>query len=262
MAYVISRSGSDWEEIYVKDCQTGNDLQDHILWAKFTNALHKAILGSLGVGEDIDFVAHGLHGGIDVLGVGTHLDELRVGLGEVAHEEIVAVVHARFGEEHHRLVLVDTHSIEAQGLSGVHVEELVVGLRSANLVVVDFLHRVLGRCLLALLGSVVGTGYNEWREVVPEGESVLEDVTFADDRMILQYAKDNCTHLYTYTTEGKRLSEIQFPTFGSASVSGKRGQKEVFYTFTSYTVPTSVYSYDMASGKSSVLYAPKVSFRR
>ena len=38
MAYVISRSGSDWEEIYVKDCQTGRDIDDHIVWAKFTGA--------------------------------------------------------------------------------------------------------------------------------------------------------------------------------------------------------------------------------
>lgn len=38
MAYVISRNGSDWEEIYVKDCQTGKVLDDHIVWAKFTGA--------------------------------------------------------------------------------------------------------------------------------------------------------------------------------------------------------------------------------
>ena len=37
-AYVISRSGSDWEEIYVKDVATGKLLDDHIVWAKFTNA--------------------------------------------------------------------------------------------------------------------------------------------------------------------------------------------------------------------------------
>lgn len=38
MAYVISRNGSDWEEIYVKDCQTGKVMDDHIVWAKFTGA--------------------------------------------------------------------------------------------------------------------------------------------------------------------------------------------------------------------------------
>ena len=37
-AYVISRSGSDWEEIYVMDVKTGKLLPDHIVWAKFTGA--------------------------------------------------------------------------------------------------------------------------------------------------------------------------------------------------------------------------------
>ena len=47
------------------------------------------------------------------------------------------------------------------------------------------------------------------KELVGEGESVLEDVTFtADNRMILQYAKDNCNQLYVYDTDGNRLSEI------------------------------------------------------
>ena len=38
LAYVISRNGSDWEEIYVKDVATGKLLDDHIVWAKFTDA--------------------------------------------------------------------------------------------------------------------------------------------------------------------------------------------------------------------------------
>ena len=54
----------------------GHNLAPLIIARMLQVGLHKAILGSLGVGEDIDFVAHSLHGGIDVLGVGTHLDEL------------------------------------------------------------------------------------------------------------------------------------------------------------------------------------------
>lgn len=95
-----------------------------------------------------------------------------------------------------------------------------------------------------------------------EGESVLEDVTFtADNRMILQYAKDNCNQLYVYDTDGNRLSEIELPTFGTTSVSGARGQKELFYSFTSYTTPGAIYSYDMVTAKSTLLSTPKLAFR-
>ena len=54
-----------------------------------------------------------------------------------------------------------------------------------------------------MVADVDRPGYNDWKEVVPEGESVLTDVTFAADRMILQYSKDNCNQMYTYTTDGK-----------------------------------------------------------
>ena len=112
-----------------------------------------------------------------------------------------------------------------------------------------------------MVADVDRPGYNDWKEVVPEGESVLTDVTFAADRMILQYSKDNCNQMYTYTTDGKRIGEIKLPTFGSTSASGMRGQKEVFYSFTSYTMPNTVYSYDLNTDKSTVWAAPKINFR-
>ena len=276
MAYVISRSGSDWEEIYVKDCQTGNDLQDHILWAKFTNVTW--------LGDGFYYSAY---------------DAPEKGRETSAKNSVQKIYYHKIGTpqtDDQLFYMNPTQPLRFYGVS-VNKDETVMFLTESgmdngnNLFVRDltkpnsqFIQMCANPKYIYSTVQTVGDkiyiltnaeapkyrlmqadlkhpGYNEWREVVPEGESVLEDVVFADDRMILQYAKDNCTHLYTYTTEGKRLSEIQFPTFGSASVSGKRGQKEVFYTFTSYTVPTSVYSYDMASGKSSVLYAPKVSFR-
>ena len=276
MAYVISRSGSDWEEIYVKDCQTGNDLQDHILWAKFTNVTW--------LGDGFYYSAY---------------DAPEKGKETSAKNSVQKIYYHKIGTpqtDDQLFYMNPTQPLRFYGVS-VNKDETVMFLTESgmdngnNLFVRDltkpnsqFIQMCANPKYIYSTVQTVGDkiyiltnaeapkyrlmqadlkhpGYNEWREVVPEGESVLEDVVFADDRMILQYAKDNCTHLYTYTTEGKRLSEIHFPTFGSASVSGKRGQKEVFYTFTSYTVPTSVYSYDMASGKSSVLYAPKVSFR-
>ena len=64
-----------------------------------------------------------------------------------------------------------------------------------------------------------------------------------------------------YDTDGNRLSEIALPTFGTTSVSGARGQKELFYSFTSYTTPGAIHSYDMATAESTLLSTPKLSFR-
>ena len=113
-----------------------------------------------------------------------------------------------------------------------------------------------------MVASLSKPGYNDWKELVPESDAVLEGVTFVDgDKMVLSYAKDNCSHAYLYNIEGKKLSDINLPGVGSASFSGKRERKELFYSYTSYTVPSTVYKYDLASAKSSVYSAPKVNFK-
>lgn len=75
--------------------------------------------------------------------------------------------------------------------------------------------------------------------------------------MVLTYTKDNCSHAYLYNIKGEKLSEIKLPGVGSASFSGKRERKELFYSYTSYTVPTTIYQMDLTSGKSSIYSQPK-----
>jgi len=59
----------------------------------------------------------------------------------------------------------------------------------------------------------------------------------------------------------QQLSEIKLPTVGSAAFYGDKDRKEIFYSFSSFTVPTSNYQYDFSTGTSKVYSAPKVKFR-
>ena len=72
--------------------------------------------------------------------------------------------------------------------------------------------------------------------------------------------KDACTHSYIYDYEGNRLSEIKLPSVGSAGFSCRKGHPECYYTFTSFTVPSTIYSYDIESGASTLYDSPKVNF--
>ena len=116
---------------------------------------HQSVTRSVGVGKDIHLAVNGLHGIIDIVRIGTHLYELRVGLLQVAYEEVVAVRHTSLGQVHHRFVAVDAYAIEAQRLRGVLIEEAVFALRCADLVVINLLHRVLSRCFLTFLRCVI-----------------------------------------------------------------------------------------------------------
>ena len=109
--------------------------------------------------------------------------------------------------------------------------------------------------------SLAAPGINSWIEMVPESESVLESADVIGDRLLLTYSKDASSHAYVCDLYGRRLHEVTLPMIGSVGFSGKKGDKECFYGFGSYTVPTTIYSYDMETDKSTLFAAPKVSFR-
>jgi prolyl oligopeptidase len=95
-----------------------------------------------------------------------------------------------------------------------------------------------------------------------EAAEVLDGVTFTNGQMILEYSKDASSHAYLYNMDGTRLHEIALPSVGNASFYGKRDLKECFYSFSSFTEPGTVYRYDAAQDRSTVYAAPKVNFKQ
>ena len=276
MAYVISRSGSDWEEIYVKDCQTGRDIDDHIVWAKFTGAtwlgdgFYYSAYDAPEKGREtsaknsvqkIYYHKIGTPQSKDQLFFMNPTQPLRFYNVDIDHDEKVMTLNEGGMDNGNNLYVRDLTKPNSQFIqmcSDTRFRYSTVETVGKKMYILTNAGAPKYRLMVA---DVDRPGYNDWKEVVPEGESVLTDVTFADDRMILQYSKDNCNQMYTYTTDGKRIGEIKLPTFGSTSASGMRGQKEVFYSFTSYTMPNTIYSYDLNTDKSTVWAAPKVNFR-
>lgn len=276
MAYVISRSGSDWEEIYVKDCQTGRDIDDHIVWAKFTSAtwlgdgFYYSSYDAPEKGREtsaknsvqkIYYHKIGTPQSEDQLFFMNPTQPLRFYNVDIDHDEKVMTLNEGGMDNGNNLYVRDLTKPNSQFIqmcSDTRFRYSTVETVGKKMYILTNAGAPKYRLMVA---DVDRPGYNDWKEVVPEGESVLTDVTFTDDRMILQYSKDNCNQMYTYTTDGKRIGEIKLPTFGSTSASGMRGQKEVFYSFTSYTMPNTVYSYDLNTDKSTVWAAPKINFR-
>ena len=276
MAYVISRSGSDWEEIYVKDCQTGRDIDDHIVWAKFTGAtwlgdgFYYSAYDAPEKGREtsaknsvqkIYYHKIGTPQSEDQLFFMNPTQPLRFYNVDIDHDEKVMTLNEGGMDNGNNLYVRDLTKPNSQFIqmcSDTRFRYSTVETVGKKMYILTNAGAPKYRLMVA---DVDRPGYNDWKEVVPEDESVLTDVTFADDRMILQYSKDNCNQMYTYTTDGKLIGEIKLPTFGSTSASGMRGQKEVFYSFTSYTMPNTIYSYDLNTDKSTVWAAPKVNFR-
>ena len=276
-AYVISRSGSDWEEIYVMDVKTGKLLPDHIVWAKFT--------GADWLGDGFYYSAY---------------DAPEKGKETSAKNEVQKVYYHKMGTPQSEDVLFYQNPANPLRFYSVSVnkEETMMFLTEAgmdqgsNLYVRDL--RVPGSQFIQMTGDcsknyapaqIIGNriymvtnagapkyrmmvadinkpGYNDWKELVAETDAVLEDVVFVDgDKMVLLYAKDNCSRAYLSNINGEKIREIKLPGVGSASFSGKRERKELFFSYTSYTVPTTIYRYDLDEDKSMVMSSPKVGFK-
>ncbi len=100
-----------------------------------------------------------------------------------------------------------------------------------------------------------------WKDIVPETDNAMQGVSTANKKMFVNYLKDASTLVKQFDYTGKLERDVELPGIGSAGGFGGRvDEKEVYYSFTSFTTPTSIYKYNIASGKSSLYAQPKVDF--
>ncbi len=104
-------------------------------------------------------------------------------------------------------------------------------------------------------------GVENWKDLVPENENAMQGVSTVGNKMFVNYLKDASTQVKQFDYDGKLEREIELPAIGSAGgFNGEHGDKDTYYSFTSFTTPTSIYKLDIASGKSTLYAQPKVDF--
>ncbi|MEX2263120.1 MAG: prolyl oligopeptidase family serine peptidase [Bryobacteraceae bacterium] len=97
-----------------------------------------------------------------------------------------------------------------------------------------------------------------WREIVPEGKSVLEEMTTAGGHLFVHYLENVTSRMKVFTHAGKYVREVKFPALGSVkSVSGRWESNQVFLQFASFHVPPTIYLYDVAKGGQEVWAKPE-----
>jgi len=98
-----------------------------------------------------------------------------------------------------------------------------------------------------------------WKEVIPESDMVMlrglfgQPVTFVGGKIFVNYLKDVKSQIVIFEPDGTRVGEISFPAIGTVGgLSGNWDSDEVFFIFTSYHIPTTIYRYDVSSGEKEV----------
>ena len=98
-------------------------------------------------------------------------------------------------------------------------------------------------------------------EVIPESKDKLEAVSSVGDHFVALYLKDAHSAVRLFKFDGSRDGEITLPGLGTAGgFTGKRKDRETFYSFASYTTPTEIFRYDFDKSASALLFKPKAKF--
>lgn len=104
-------------------------------------------------------------------------------------------------------------------------------------------------------------GVENWKDLIPENENTIQGVSTVGMKIFVDYLKDASTQVKQFDYSGKLEREIELHGIGSAGgFFGEHGDKTTYYSFTSFTTPTSIYKLDIASGKSELYAQPKVDF--
>ena len=102
-----------------------------------------------------------------------------------------------------------------------------------------------------LAADVARPQRENWREIIPQGDAVLNGISIYGEKIFAQYEKNASSRLRLFALDGGPISEIALPAIGTVTASGGRWNRdEAFFDFSSFTVPPSVYRVDLSNHES------------
>ncbi|MGI6358314.1 MAG: prolyl oligopeptidase family serine peptidase [Bacillota bacterium] len=276
LAYSCSQSGSDWQQIRVVSVDDGQEYPDLINWCKFTTIAwlpddsgffytRFPEPGSVPPEDASNYSRVCLHR------LGTDQSADQVIYERPDHKQMG--FRASITEDHRFLVLHITLGTNPE--NRVYYRRLdsdgpFIRLLDDH----DAMYHVIGSDgdvfyvhtnWQAPKGRVMAVDLNQperenWRQLIAESEDVIDQIRLVNECFVVTYLRAAYHRLAVYHLDGSLERIVQLPTLGTVEVSGKRVDKELFVSFTSYLYPTTVFRYDFDSGQLSQFWTPDVDF--
>ena len=276
VTYLISDGGSDWRKAITLNTETGEMVGDTLKNLKFTGISWKGNEGFYyssyerpEKGEKLTEANQQQKMYYHELNTPQKTDEVvfgndikrRIASGGLTEDERYLVVSASSGTSGNELYIKDLQNPD-DGFTTI-IDDM------------ENNHRVIhssGNRLLIYTNRgasnyrVVETTIDDpapsnWEDLVPEAKQTLTGASTAGGYLFLNYLEDAKSSIKQMTLSGEKVRDIQLPTIGTAGgFSGQKEDEELFYTFTSFTYPTSVFRYEIESGASTLYERPEVAF--
>ena len=274
VAYAISEGGSDWRKIIVKDAFTLETIGDTIVDVKFSGISWKGNEGfyysSYDKPEGSELSAMTDHHKLyyhklgtpqseDIIVFGSDLKRRYVG-GSVTEDGRYLVITAAISTTGNELYILDLTKPGAkmmQVVGNFNNDHYIIDNEGTRLIIYTNYNAPNGRIVHT---DVSDPDPKNWIDLIPETENVLSPSTGAG-YIFASYLVDAITGVVQYDTDGNMIREIELPGVGSASgFSGKKSEKELYYSFTNYITPSSVFKLDPESGSTELYIKPDVKF--
>lgn len=275
MAYTISRNGSDWVEIYVMDLASHTLTGDHLTWCKFTSAAWE--------GDGFYYSRYDApEKGKEYSSVNENHKIYYHKIGTTQNEDMLFYENANYPKRFYTAFVNEDETVAFISEDGHSTgnDLFIKDLRSAKSPVrkitddpcytympievmgntIYFLTNYKAPKFRVMKADISAPSIGQWKEVIPEGENVLTAAKIINNKLMLTYLQDCSDHAYVYTLDGQKEHEVSLPTLGSVAFNGYKDDDEIFYSFTSFTYPKTIFKYDINKNVSTVYMTPEVDF--
>jgi prolyl oligopeptidase len=276
LAVSINKAGSDWTEYYVYDVASGKKLNDKIEWVKFSGAswlgdgFYYSRYDAPGKGKELSNKNEYHKVYFHKLGTPQSDDKL---IYENRNYPL-RNYYAGVTEDERFLILSESESTSGNSLyvrdmakAGSNFVKIADGFKNEYGVIDNIGDKLLIKTndgapkSKLVLVDPANPAAAKWKTIIPEKPEVLQWVSICGGRLFANYMKDATDIVYSYDFEGKQLGEVSFPVPGTiTSFNGEKRDNTVFYGFTSFTYPTTIFTYDVAQNASEVFYKPPIDF--
>ena len=276
VAYAQSEAGSDWQQIRVMEIATQKQLPDVLRWVKFSGAAWH---------ENGFFYSR--------------YPEPAKGAERSGNNQFHSIYYHRLGDEqsNDRLIYEDKNNPDYYHYGGVTEDQkyfvmyaapgtdgfatyykdlaadgpmtpLFEGYKNKSSVV----EHINGKFLVVtdigapnyrlVAVAPAKPGAEHWMEVLPETGNLLEGAVSGGGKLFASYLENVTTRVYQMDYDGSNRRAVQLPGLGSAGgFGGKKGDKALFYSFTSFVYPSTVFKYDPATGQSESFFQSPLQFK-
>ncbi len=277
LAYGKNASGSDWGSLYIRDVDTGQDYDEvfenmrytGLVWKHDNSGFYYTRFPTPGTVPDEDLYYYQKvfwH----TLGKPVAEDQL---VFEMPEEKDLWVSPS-ITDDGKYLFLYISRGWETNGLYYREVDNFgeftllfevgeaqysVIGNQGNRIYLRTDLNAPRGRIMALDLDRQ--QGQQVWVEIIPQQEDVISSVSMVNDQLVVNMKHNAHELLKIYDLEGNFVREIELPTMGSiGGPTGRQQDTEIFFSFTSFVYPTTIYRYDFTTDQLSVFRQSEINF--